>query len=55
MGASEDFKAVLLETLYPYLETHEFGENGGPILVIEPLVHMPKVLAFPEKSFEVVE
>jgi len=44
MGASEDFKAVLLETVYPYLEKNEFGENDGPILVVEPLVHMQKVI-----------
>lgn len=43
MGASEDFKAVLLETLCSFLEKNEFGENDGPILVVEPLVHMPKV------------
>ena len=44
MVASEDFKAVLLETLFPFLEKNEFGENDGPILVVEPLVHMPKVI-----------
>ena len=47
MGASEDFKAVLLKTLYPFLEKNELGESDGPILVVEPLVHMPKVNAFP--------